>query len=304
MTIKHDNTAKNIDYNDFLGNSVLTGHGNFPTHKDFMQMPVILQTPISLSNSIVVSGVDVKLISSTNITGRIALGLDSKIKNGGIVAAELSGSLGTADATAVITNAIGNVWNLSRVVDATTLTPIFNGANKQVWALTQAKGVTDGDYVADSGSENLQVSFVVRSGSGFVAQAISDTVKIQFQKLHCWNSLPAEGILFNIYGEGDMRFDPPPVGGVEAPKYQTIISLTATQTNGIYSISASGTGYVTSGDIGDLGVDATVFNTSVEKRVFLNGTLLLKGTDVIWQTATTFQYMGTVDSDDIFTVIT
>lgn len=305
MPLKHDNTAYNIDYRDPLGGVVTTGTGNFPTHKDFMQMPVTLPMSISDAPSVVVSGVNVLAISSSDIVGNIALGATSNIKNGGISAASLAGAIGTGDETGVVTDATGNIWNLSRVLDASALTPIFNISNKQVWALTQAKSdAVDGDAIAASGSENLQVTFVVRSGTGFVTQVITDTVKIQFAELHCWNSLPATGIVLQTQSQGDMRFDPPAVGGADIPTFQTTVSLTATQTNNIYSVAASDTGYVTSGDVGDLGVDATDFNTRESKRIELNGVNQLKGTDVIWQTSTTFQFIGTVDSTDTFVAIT
>ena len=78
----------------------------------------------------------------------------------------------------------------------------------------------------------------------------------------------------------------------------------ATQTNNTYSVAASGTGYVVTGAIGDLGVDATDFNTNVVKRIYLNGVRQQKGSQVIWQSPTTFQYNGVVHSNNIFEVIT
>ena len=92
--------------------------------------------------------------------------------------------------------------------------------------------------------------------------------------------------------------------GIELHKKQTTIALTATQTNGIYSVAASGTGYVMSGDVGDLGVTAAYFNEWALKQITLQGVGQLKGTDVIWQTATTFQYIGTVYSGNFFVAVT
>ena len=302
-----DISARNVKFREYIGgnnNTATTGAGNFDSLQDLIEMPVFAKIPLNEAPLLSVVNSDVKVFTSSNYEGRIALGNDTNMRNGGISAALLAGSLGTADVTATVADAQGNVWNLARVLDPSTYTPVFNALNKQVWALIQVKSDTlDGDAIGAIGSENVQATFVTREADNFTVQPINRNILLQLNAIHCLVSMPNSGINLNILNEGDVVFDPPQVGGSDIPTNQTTVSLTATQTNATYTVNASGVGYVKTGDDGDLGIDAADFNARESKQIFLNGVAQLKGIDVIYQSAVSFQFMGTVDQDDVFLVV-
>jgi hypothetical protein len=84
---------------------------------------------------------------------------------------------------------------------------------------------------------------------------------------------------------------------------KNVLKLTAVNTitaGGIFNITTNTVNYSRSGDnIATLGVDAATFNANKGLLMYLNGTEMLKGTDVIWSTATEFTLSITIDSGDV-----
>ena len=90
------------------------------------------------------------------------------------------------------------------------------------------------------------------------------------------------------------------------PTNTTKISVTDTiATGATYDVTTGfvGVDYTTSGDTGDLDVDATAFNNAEKISIYLNGTYMVKGVDVVWDTATTFVLNHIADNTDEIIVI-
>ena len=79
----------------------------------------------------------------------------------------------------------------------------------------------------------------------------------------------------------------------------TRLSVTGYKTTGsVFDVAASGSNYTMSGDIGDLGADVGYFNSMEMIQIYLNGTMQIKGLDVVWASATTFTLNQTIDDTD------
>jgi len=90
----------------------------------------------------------------------------------------------------------------------------------------------------------------------------------------------------------------------EVPKRTTSISITGSiGTGGTYDVTASGVDYTTAGDTGTLLSSAAAMNADEKISIYLNGVYMIKGTDAVWATATTFVLNQAVDSGDEIIVI-
>jgi hypothetical protein len=84
----------------------------------------------------------------------------------------------------------------------------------------------------------------------------------------------------------------------------TKLLLTGTNASGFtYDVENSGVNFTKSGDTGSLGADANSFNQNTKVEVFLNGSYMLKGTDAVWASATTFVLNQDVDATDEIIII-
>lgn len=79
----------------------------------------------------------------------------------------------------------------------------------------------------------------------------------------------------------------------------TQLSITGILPSGsVFSVTVSGTNYTKSGDAGNLGASAAYFNSMEKIQIFVNGIQYIKGSDVVWVSATTFILNQDVDNGD------
>ena len=72
-------------------------------------------------------------------------------------------------------------------------------------------------------------------------------------------------------------------------KQTVLIAIEDNAVFDIFDVTASGANYILSGDIGNLGVSKVVFNSAPHITVRREGSVLLKGLEVIWVSPTTFK---------------
>ena len=92
-------------------------------------------------------------------------------------------------------------------------------------------------------------------------------------------------------------------GAVVTPK-TSVLDITGNILAGaVFDVTASGVNYTWSGDAGNLGASAAVFNATATIMVFY-GIMQHKGVDVIWDSATTFHFSSDIlDSGDKLVII-
>lgn len=276
------------------------GGGNFPTLFD------VLNHKRQWNTSFVEGGISANgqfvLISTTVITGNIAIGTSTTTDNGGYLAALLAGAVGTA-ATTTLSNSRSVAVNKCIIRDASTNDPILDSSGRQVYGLLQASStVTDGDAIGAPASENLQVSFVVEgSDSTLSLVSVTGTIEIAFPialafrheiELEKVGTIPSSDIIVQSSTTLQRRV------------FAVTAAFAANEVITLSTGSGSGSGTSTpSGDsITSIGADASTFNTTNSTKVYLYGIDLLKGTDVVWDSTTTFHISQAMDVGDWFAV--
>ena len=276
------------------------GGGNYATLMDFLnRRRVALQNFVDTTIS--VSSAQFILIDSSMVTGTLAVGTATQETDGGTMAAELAGSVGTA-ATTNITDGLGNVLNMVEVRDATSHDPIKDTGNRKVYALFQSEnGVADGTAIGAAASENCQISFCVIDSSGALAlTTVNGDIEISTPKVYAERHLPT------IYKDGNYVdaevLDPATI----APKIRSFLVTAKFAANEVITIStgAGTTGTSTpSGDtIASIGASAGDFNTITTTQVWLNGARARKSAEAIYDSATTFHFSVKLDVADWFQV--
>ena len=226
------------------------------------------------------------LVSSSVLSGAISKGTATNVD--GYMCAELAGAVGTAATTNVTSN--GEILNLVQIRDASSHRAIEVN-NNQVYGLLQcANGVADGAAIGATGSENVQISYVVINSDGSLSLTSLDTVNstvIEFAPISLtrmrnfpdfWT--PSEPTPRPVLGGGSTVTARRLTVTADFAANETITLATgAGETAGTATVSAN------ANDTIDLGASATAFNQDRSIMVYLNGVLQEKGVDITWMTS-------------------
>lgn len=92
--------------------------------------------------------------------------------------------------------------------------------------------------------------------------------------------------------------------GVGGATKTTLLTLIAgVPANTLFSVIASSGYYTKTLDDGYLGEDQDAFIAEEHIQVYLNGLNLIKGSEVLWETPTSFKISSILDIDDIIKVL-
>jgi hypothetical protein len=230
---------------------------------------------------------------------KLAIGIGS-VENGGLFATLLAGAIGTGS-TNVTSDSLGNVLNLVKIKDSTTDAPVKEAGGREVYGLVQAVSTAvDGDTIGGSGSENTQLSFVYRAANGTLTLTVV-TATIQFGRNHLYILQQEPTIMM---AGGNPTADVIAGAGVSATQGNYVVTTAFTAAEVITTSSGDGaTGVSTkTGDTIALGASSGVFNANNLLQITLNGAIQLKGTDVVYDSATTFHFAAALDIDDYFEI--
>lgn len=275
--------------------------GNYTTAKDYWDKRSVIPLPWSETAEIAVSSAQYVLISTSQVTGNLAVGTTST-ESGGLMVAELGTAVGTASTTG-ITDSLGNILNEVRLRDATTHDPILTTGGYEIYGLVQcSNGVADGTAIGASGSENTQISFFYVNASGTsVLTAVNQTISFGRNKLYTERNIPT---IMKVGGviEADV---------IQGASYDTnqrtftvTTAFTATEVITLSTGAGAGSGAATPvGDTVTLNASAGDFNADGNIQVYRNGVKQVKGTDIIWDSTTTFHFADVLDVDDVFSVL-
>lgn len=275
--------------------------GNFTSLKDYAGKVVVKAIPFVEAQTLELSADQFSLIDSSILAGVISVGT-STLGGGGVVAATLTGAVGTA-AINTISDALGNPTNLVKIREASTHDPITVG-DREVFGLIQAAStVADGDAIGAAASENIQISFVYAAANGTLTlTAITADIEFQVNKAYLNSGLPT----YEFQG-GNVSPDII-APSAAAPKMATYIVTTAFAANEVITLTTGAggvTGVTTPG--GDyatvaLGASGSAFNANNQVIVQENGIEQVKGSDFIWDSATSGHFAIPLDVDDTFKV--
>lgn len=277
------------------------GGGNFPTLMDFLNKREVTVAPFS-ENNIAVSSAQFVLIDASLIAGTVALGTSSVESDGGVVAAALAGAIGTA-ATTNITDSLGNVTNLVEVREEDSHDSLLDSNGRKIYGLFQAAStVSDGDSIAASGSENVQVSFIIIAADGTLTLvSVNETVEIAVPKMYALRHLPTYHKAGSTAEAEVMEASAAPQEPV-CRKYIVTADFAANEVITVSTGGGAGTGTSTPSNdtITSLGATAADFNNDNRTRARINGDQITKSTDVVWDSATTFHFAVALDVGDTF----
>jgi len=241
------------------------------------------------------------LLDSSHVTGNIALGVDSDRTDGGVVAAQLVGAVGTA-ATSATYNSLSQCVNLCELRDAASHDPLVDADGRRVYALFQAaSSVTDGDAIAAVSSENVQASFVSVAADGtYTLVSITGDIEISYPRLYAERHTP-DGMKQGMPVEQEV------VASLPEPLVRKYLVTSFYDEDEVITLStgdgaATGASTVTGDTITSLGANATSFNNDNRSRIRVNGEQLTKGSEVIWDSSTTFHFTFALDPGDSFEV--
>lgn len=275
------------------------GGGNYTTLMDYLNRRRIYCGPY-IEGSITVNGQYI-LIDSSHVSGNIAVGASSNTTNGGIVAAQLAGAVGTA-ATTAVQDDVNHYINLCEIRDSATNDPLVDASGRRVYALFQcADSVTDGDAIGAAAAENVQVSFVtVGADSNFSLVTVIGDIEISFPFMYAERHMPA------VMKEG-VPVESDVVAALPEPLVRKYLVTSAFAADEVITVS-TGDGAISglsieSGDtIASIGPNATAFTNDNRTRVRVNGEQLTKGVEVIWDSSTTFHFVFALDPGDSFEI--
>lgn len=244
-------------------------------------------------------------ISSSVLTGTLAIGSSSTTTNGGVMVASVAGSFATGSLETVA-NSQGRIMNKVEVRDATTNDPIMDGADKVYGLLQSANGTADGASIGASGSENLRlVLFKYDGASSDALTLVTYTGSVEFQINKLYTELTIPNFRFN---GGTLDTD---IIAQSTPKQRKFIVTTAYQANETINLT-TGNGSVAgastvSGDSITFPSSASAFNANGYIQIFISQGYQSKGSatqdDVTWQSATSFSVNRSIDIDEVITVI-
>ncbi len=280
------------------------GGGNYATLMDFMNQKLITVAPFNETTISVVAAQHV-LIDSSMVTGNLAIGGSATDEtDGGVVAASLAGAIGTANTTA-INDGLGNVTNLVEVREEDTHDSLLDTNGRKIYGLFQAASTSvDSDAIGAAASENCQVSFVIIAADGTVTlTAVTADIEIAVPKLYASRHLPAyrkEG----SNAEAEVTAAPTTPSEPTVRKFIVTSQFAANEIITIGTGVGGGTGTATpTGDsITSLGGSGSAFNDDNRTRCRVNGDQLTKGTDAVWDSATTLHFSVIMDIGDTFEI--
>lgn len=262
-------------------------------------LPFVNTQVVSFSSS------DFAKISSSVLTGTLAIGSSSTTTNGGVMVASVAGSFATGSLETVA-NSQGRIMNKVEVRDATTNDPIMDGADKVYGLLQSANGTADGASIGASGSENLRLVLFKYDGASSDALTLATyTGSVEFQINKLYTELTIPNFRFN---GGTLDTD---IIAQSTPKQRKFIVTTAYQANEIINLT-TGNGSVAgastvSGDSITFPSSASAFNANGYIQIFISQGYQSKGSatqdDVTWQSATSYSVNRSIDIDEVITVI-
>lgn len=284
--------------------------GNYTTLYDYMNRRKVMRMPFAEAQTVAVTAAQHVVIDSTThlpagVLTVLKTGLAGAVTNGGVCAAELAGAVGTA-ATTNQADSLGNILNLVFIRDSVTHDEIKTVGGDTIFGLVQcANGVAEGAAIGAAASENTQISFIYISSAGVITLAPAFTASIEFivNKLYMESHVPT---IFLEGGNQDAVIVEPEIPEPLCANYTVTTQFPA---NDVITLSTGdgATGVSTAaGDYGEatflLPASAALFNAHNGIRIRLNGVQLLKGTDVIWDSTTTFHIIQIMDVGDVFEV--
>ena len=277
--------------------------GNFATLYAYANKRWVKPLPFIETQVLTAAGVTYKKISATEVTGVISKGTAS-VTSGGVVAAALAGTVGTA-ATTTISDTLGNIANIVPIRNASTHDPIL-ASGFEVFGLIQCSStVTDGDAIAAAASENLQISFVYIAANGTVTlTTVTATIEFALNVMLTEANSPVYEV-FNGSARPDI-VEPGAAATVQkVAKYEVTTAFVANEVITL-TTGAGGTAGITtaSGDYAGvtLGASSNAFRDNNTVEILENGVEQVKTVDFIWDSATTGHFIITLDIGDTFKV--
>lgn len=275
--------------------------GNFTTLEDFAKSREVYTAPLSTSQVLSVTSQNYALLDSTKLpAATIAKDTTTTQSNGAIFAASLVGAIGAGAITSA--NIEGAIANLVEIRDSVSNDPVSDVNGRKVYGLVQCdNGVTDGASVAASGSENLQLSFVIIDDTGTLNLTVVDgTFKFYVNKIRSLRNRPALGM-----AGGSALSDIPDTKNLQrkwkAYTVSAAVAPTGMQINlSTDAVTGNGSAVITpDADSNDLGGTplpntGTLFKTNASVKFFRNGLQQDKGKtnsagDVGYVSSTTIQ---------------
>ncbi|NIT54920.1 MAG: hypothetical protein GWN00_01330 [Aliifodinibius sp.] len=84
----------------------------------------------------------------------------------------------------------------------------------------------------------------------------------------------------------------------------TLLTITELAPAGYsFYVNSSGTKYIKEGDDGSLGGDADAFNNNEIVQVYVNGAMLVKAVEVIWESSVSFRLSIVLDPGDMLEIL-
>lgn len=247
------------------------------------------------NRTVAVSGANVVAIDDSLIAGTVAIGANSTNNNGGVVVAQNGVNTITGAITTVL-DGLGNIANLCEIRDSVTNDPVLSGG-KEVFGLLQVKsGVSDGDAIGASGSENIMISFVTLSNTDVLTLvSLTGTYEFTYYKRFAKRFIPDKTII----GKASAI-------DILAPYLPTIEKLVVTAQyalNEVITLSSgagvsAGTGTV-SGTTAVLPASANLFNSTTTVIVRRNGVGQEKGVEVIWDSTGSLHFADVIEVGEV-----
>ena len=279
------------------------------TLADYLDTVDVGYTAFSAAKTVTVAAAaQFALISSTQQSGNIALGTSSGFSGSSYFAVALSTAVGTAATTNAV-DSNGNYLNRVAIRDSTTHDQIVVSGYEVFGLIQAASTATDGQAIAASGSENLQISFAYIDNAGTLTLATlnaSATTGVNFGMriaTRLRNRL-------NVQSVGDPSSRPEVAQASSATRNRRRLTVTAAfVANEVITLSTgSGASAGTStpagsGDgadtISTLGASAATFNTNDNLSLYLNGVLQVKGIDIVYDSTGTLHFTAALYVNDV-----
>lgn len=258
----------------------LSAGTQYATVEDYFASVNYHVMPFGINRTLTVSAANVAAISSTDISGTLAIGANSTQNSGGVVVALNTGAT-IAGETTNFADALGYPANLCELRYATTNDSIIDATTgKNVYGFLQAVSTaTDGDAIAAAASENTLMSFAYLSDLDvWTLVSITGTIEFSFQKRYAKRYLPNKTLIGKANGIDIIQ--------QYTPKVEKLVVTAAYLANEVITLSTgagaiAGTSTVT-GITAVLPASAPLFASTDTLQVYRNGLRQEKGTEVIW----------------------
>ncbi len=278
-----------------------SGLTNYPALKDFMDRRTIIQLPFNEDTTINAGANNVVLVdSSMVVASNLSIGLGTGY-NGGLFASLLAGAVGTGS-TNINSDSLGNILNMVKVRDATTHDSITDINGREVYGLVQAVSTAlDGDVIGASGSENVQLSFVVvDSGGALTLTNVAAVIEFTQHNTYLERMKPTIMLEGGNPTADALAVDPL---HLEQGFYVVTTAFAPGEVITLSTGNGASAGVSTqSGDVIFIGGASGAFNSNNLISVLKNGVEQVKGTEVIYDSSGSLHFASPLDVDDTFKV--